>query len=138
MPLKEPQSMDECVYFSNRILGEKGKARVWVFREKCPKCNEGLMGKPLDAKTGRPKIRTKEFQCPKCKYSLPQEEYEDSLNANIQYTCPHCQNKDELQISFKRQKVRIENPETGKKKTKQAIRFQCSKCSKNIDIIKFK
>ena len=60
MALREPVSMDECVYFTNRNIG-KGKIRAWVFRENCPKCNKGLMGKPRDSKTGKAKIRTEEY-----------------------------------------------------------------------------
>ena len=39
MALKEPSSMDECIYFTNRTLvGGKGKIRAWVYRKFCPKC----------------------------------------------------------------------------------------------------
>ena len=34
MALREPASMDECVYFTNRNVG-KLKIRSWVFRENC-------------------------------------------------------------------------------------------------------
>ena len=47
--MKEPESMEECVYFTRRD-NEKGKIKVWVFREKCPNCNDELMGKPKDPK----------------------------------------------------------------------------------------
>jgi len=69
MALQEPKSMDECVYFTNRLLGN-GKIRAWVFREQCPKCGKGLMGKPRDPKTGRAKIRSEEYVCPSCSIHL--------------------------------------------------------------------
>ncbi len=135
MTLVEPKSMDECVYFTNRIL-DKGKIRCWVFKEKCPKCEKSLMGKPRDPKTGKPKIRADEYQCPDCKYTLPQQEYEDSLTANIQYTCRHCDHSGELQIPFKRKKVKIIDEVEMKSKMIESLRFQCQKCSKNLDITK--
>lgn len=135
MVLQQPKSMDECIYFTNRLF-ENGKIKSWVFRGKCPKCGKGIMRKPKDEKTGRPKIRAKEYVCPECKYAVDCSEYEDTLSINIEYICPHCQHSDELQTSFKRKKIQRLNEETGKKETVEAIRFQCSKCGKNIDITK--
>ena len=103
--LQEPKSMDECVYFTNRIL-DKGKIKAWVFKE----------------------------QCPKCAYKLEKGEYEDSLTVNIKYTCPFCSYSGETQESFKRKKVQKINEETGKKTAVDAVGFQCEKCKKNIDI----
>ena len=135
MTLKEPTSIEEYVYFTNRIIGN-GKVRAWVFRELCPKCKEGLMGKPKDPKTGKIKIRADNYECPKCKYSATTEEYEDTLTCNVKYTCPHCSNEGEIQVPFKRKKVQIFNEETMKKKAVDVIRFQCQKCNQNIDITK--
>ena len=134
MVLQEPKLMDECVYFTNRTIGN-GKIRVWVLRERCPKCKEGLMGKPRDPKTGKPKIRSEEYVCPKCNYSALIQEYEDTLTANIKYTCQHCGNEGEIQIPYRRKKVQILDEEM-KKKTVDALRFQCGKCNQNIDITK--
>src|SRR3989344_670912 len=133
MALVEPKSMDECVYFTNRVL-DKGKIRCWVFKEKCPKCGKSLMGKPRDPKTGKVQIRAKEFKCPECNYTLPEQEYENSLTANIQYTCQYCGNQGEIQSQFKRKKVQIFDEVKLKKKTFESLRFQCQKCGKNIDI----
>lgn len=133
--LTQPASMDECVYFTNRSLNS-GKIKAWVLRGLCPKCNKGLMGKPRDPKTGKPKTRAEEYACPECSYSLNELEYEDTLQASIQYTCPHCSNPGETQIPFKRKKVQIFNEEKAKKETKEVLRFQCSKCNQNIDITK--
>ena len=136
MILIEPKSMDECVYFSNRLLNEKGKAKCWVFKEKCPECGNGLMGKPKDPKTGKTKIRAKEYKCPSCNYTADEQTYEDTLTASVQYTCQYCGNNGKIQIPFKRKKVQIINEETLSKKTVEGLRFQCEKCSKNIDITK--
>ena len=131
--MKEPASMDECIYFTNRVT-DKGKLKAWVFKEKCPKCGLGLMGKPVEK--GKVKIRAKEYVCPECKYTVDKDEYEPTLFVNIKYICPHCSNPGELSIPFVRKKVAFVNEATGKKKLVESIRFQCQKCSKNIDITK--
>ena len=145
MALVEPKSMDECVYFTNRVL-DKGKIRCWVFREKCPKCGKGLMSKPKNPKTGKIQIRAKEFKCPECSHTLPEKEYEDTLTANIQYTCPYCSHNGEIQVPFKRKKIKIvfrssvygsdESEEDKRTGMAESLRFQCQKCSKNLDITK--
>lgn len=132
--LKEPESMEECVYFTYRNVKD-GKVRAWVSREKCPKCNNALMGKPR-GENGKIRIRAKEYVCPSCGFIMQEEEYEDTLTCNIKYTCPYCSNEDETQVPFKRKKVSVLNEETGKKTSLEVIRFQCKKCSKNIDITK--
>lgn len=136
MTLKEPESMDECVYFTNRLLDNEGYIKTWVFRELCPKCQKSLMGKPRDKKTGKAKIRANEYQCPSCKYQEEKGEYEDKLTANIKYKCPFCENEDETQVSFKREKVRRFNEEKQKKETVDALIFDCSKCKKRIEVTK--
>ncbi len=136
MGLKEPKSMDECIYFTNRSIGEKGKLKAWVFKQKCPKCGKALMGKPRDPKTGKPKIRAKEYVCPSCKHTEEKQAYEETLNICVKYTCPHCGHQAELETQFKRKKVQIFNEEKQKKVSIPSIRFQCSKCGENIDITK--
>ena len=64
--LKEPESMDELVYYTNRDLDNGGEAVCWVRRGKCPKCGKGMMGKPRNPKTGKAKIRASEYVCPEC------------------------------------------------------------------------
>jgi len=135
MALVEPKSMDECVYFTNRIL-DKGKIRCWVFREKCKQCNNSLMGKPKDPKTGKTQIRANKYKCPSCNYTIDEQTYEDSLTANIQYTCKYCSYNVEIQVPFKRKKVKVFDEEGLKGKMIESLRFQCQKCSKNIDITK--
>ncbi len=135
MALREPTSMDECVYFTNRT-SDKGKIRAWVFREQCPKCHEGLIGKPRDPKTGKPKIRAEEYVCSKCAYTVPLEEYEDTLTANVQYTCSKCMKNGETQIPYRRKKVKVFDEEDQKEKTADALQFQCQYCSEKINITK--
>jgi hypothetical protein len=135
MALRQPQSMDECVYFTNRADKQGNKIKCWVFRELCPQCKEGLMGKPRDPKTGKPKIRAEEYACQKCQFTMEKEAYEDTLTANIEYVCS-CSNNGEIQASFKRKKVQRVDEESQKKVTVDAIRFQCQKCGKNIDVTK--
>jgi DNA-directed RNA polymerase subunit M/transcription elongation factor TFIIS len=133
--MKEPTSMEECIYFSNRTLGE-GKLKAWVFKENCPKCKSALMGKPKDEKTGKPKIRAKEYVCPSCTHTLEKEDYEDTLTINVKYTCPHCSHSGETQQPFKWKNIQRLNEETGKKQAIKSIRFQCEKCKKDIDVTK--
>ena len=131
--MKEPASMEECIYFTNRVT-DKGKLKAWVFKEKCPKCGLGLMGKPVEK--GKIKIRAKEYICPECKYTIDKDKYEPTLLVNIKYTCPYCSNPGEISIPFVRKKVAFTDETTGKKQLVESMRFQCQKCSKNIDITK--
>ncbi|MGV8169151.1 MAG: hypothetical protein ACP5N3_03790 [Candidatus Nanoarchaeia archaeon] len=125
MALKEPESMDELVYFTRRTT-EDGKVRAWVFREKCPKCKKGMMGKPHDEKTGKVKIREKEYICPECKHTVPAQEYEDTLTTNIEYTCGGCSKSGQTTAPYKRKTY------MGAK----AILFECQFCHKKIPITK--
>lgn len=133
MPIKEPTSASECVYFTNRELS-KGYIKAWVFKGLCKKCNANIMEKPRDKK-GKIKIREKEYICSACGNTENEKEYLERLTANVKYKCPFCSYEDEIQLPFKRKKVRINNEE-GNQKTVESLRFQCSKCSKNIDITK--
>ena len=132
--LNEPESMEECVYYTFRGIGD-GEAKAWVFKEKCPKCGKGLMGKPKYEK-GKVKIRAKEYVCPECGYAAEKSEYEESLTANIIYTCPHCKFEGKTQIPFVRKKVQIFFEDEQKKKAVDSLRFQCGKCGKDVDITK--
>lgn len=126
MKLVEPNSMEECVYFTNRAVGENftGNARCWVFREKCPKCKKAFMGKPVEH--GKIKIRAAEYVCPSCGYSEEKTSYEEKLTANIDYICPKCKFAGQTQMPFKRKSV------MGVK----TLRFNCEKCNETIDITK--
>src|SRR3989338_522541 len=124
MALKQSQSAEECVYFTNRTI-DNGKARVWVFKKECPKCHKAVMGKPRD-KTGKVMIRAKEYVCPNCGYKEDKKTYEESLTANIEYKCPHCGYEGEIQVPFKRKKV--EGVDT--------LQFLCQNCSGKINVTK--
>jgi len=132
--MNEPKSMDECVYFTRRN-DKDGKVVVWVFRSACTKCHEGLMGKPIDAKTGKFKIRSPEYVCPKCGFKLNEEEYEETLTACIKYECS-CGYNGEMEIPFKRKKVMRLDEESGKKKAVDALVFECEKCKKKFYVKK--
>ena len=136
MTLKEPESMSECVYFTNRTLNNEGYIQAWVFKEECPKCKKSLMGKPKNPKTGRPKIRATEYICDSCGHIEEKEEYEEKLTTNIKYKCPYCGNEDETQVPFIRKKVSRFNEEKQKKETVEAVIFNCSKCDKRIELTK--
>lgn len=82
-----PSSMDLCIYFTNRETPEVGKIVAWVRRKECEKCHNGFMGKPIDPKTKRPKIRATEYVCPKCGFSVEKLEYESNCIVQIEYTC---------------------------------------------------
>lgn len=132
--LKEPESMEGCIYYTFRGVGE-GEVKAWVFRQKCPKCGKGLMSKPKDEK-GKVKTRAEEYVCSECGYTIAEDEYEKGLIANIKYTCPYCKFVGETTIPFHRKKVQILDEEEQKKKLVEVLRFQCGKCGKNIDITK--
>jgi len=124
--LVEPKSMEECVYFTNRNIGEKfnGTARCWVFRQQCPKCKKAFMGKPVV--DGKAKIRALEYVCPNCKYTVDKQSYEDTLTANVDYVCPACQFHGGIALPFKRKKV----------EGVLTLRFPCEKCAAPIDVTK--
>lgn len=125
MELREPENMDELVYFSRRSTPE-GKVRAWVFRELCPKCEKELMSKPLDEKTGRPKIRAKEYVCPSCAFVVPDKEYEESLELCVDYVCGACNHDGKTKIPYKRKSF------MGVK----AFVFECDSCKTKIPITK--
>jgi DNA-directed RNA polymerase subunit RPC12/RpoP len=123
MALQEPTSMEQCSYFTRRNIGD-GEVMVWVSKNKCDKCNEGIMEKPKEK--GKTKIRAKEYVCTSCGNIVEKAENEEKLFASIKYTCPKCRNQGELQVPFIRKK--IQGAET--------LRFQCQKCNENIDVTK--
>ncbi len=134
MAIERPNSMDELVYYTRRA-DDQGRVEVWVFRGPCPECEKGIMGKPKNPKTGKAKIRAKEYVCPECMHVVDKEDYEDTLKANVQYTCS-CGNSDTIRIPFERKKLRVEI--RGKKKTKLGVSFNCAKCNEEIKVVKLK
>lgn len=131
-----PESMDDLVYFTRRKLGEKGSAIAWAYRGDCPACKKAKMGKPRDEKTGKPKIRADHYVCSECDHKIPKQAYEDSLECEIQYVCPKCENKGELATPFKRKSFPIVDPDTGKKKAAKAIVFHCESCNEKLGVTK--
>ena len=103
MALKVPETMDESLYFTNRQIGD-GHILAWVYKKECPKCKKTKMGKPVDPKTGKVKIRAKEYVCPECGFTEEKVEHEESLTLEAQYTCPHCGKEGESTGIFKRKK----------------------------------
>jgi predicted RNA-binding Zn-ribbon protein involved in translation (DUF1610 family) len=82
--LVEPKSAEELYYYTDRDIGS-GSARVWVFKLKCPKCNNYVQ-KPRD-KNGKPIKKADYYECQKCGFRMDAKEYESKLIANIQYKC---------------------------------------------------
>ncbi|HLC72211.1 MAG TPA: hypothetical protein VJH37_01380 [Candidatus Nanoarchaeia archaeon] len=135
MALTPPASMDDCVYFTNRTLGDS-RIKAWVLRKQCPKCKNGLMQKPRDPKTGKYKLRAKDYQCPSCKYQAPIEEYECTLTMSILYTCPKCKKSNEIQVPFKRKKAKMFDEVNGKYVTVDAVQFNCQSCQQKMFVTK--
>ena len=121
---KFPNSMEELVYWTNRSIGEKGKAACWVYKQDCPKCKKAKMGKPVEK--GKVKTRAKEYVCPACNYTVEKTEYEETLEAQVEYTCPTCKAHGEAVVPFQRKM--IEGVKT--------LRVKCHSCAGNIDITK--
>jgi len=125
MELKKPNSMDECLYFTNRALGDEGFAVAWVYRKECPECKKGRLGKPLK-KDGKPDKKSPNYECPECKHQESNEEVEASLRVEIEYKCPHCGN--ESMTTTEHERVTFEGA--------KAFVFTCEKCDKKIGITK--
>lgn len=122
--MKKPESMDEVIYYTSRDIGE-GEATVWVSKQPCPKCGKALMGKPRGDK-GKVKIRAKEYVCSTCGHTVEKKEYEETLTACAEYTCPECKHKGEGEVPYKRKSV----------KGVKTLRFTCGKCNAYIDVTK--
>jgi len=101
MTIKEPQSMEELIYFTNRTLeGGKGKIKAWIYKKVCPKCGKAKMGKPVE--DGQVKIRAKEYTCPSCGFTEEKKEHEESLTLEAKYLCPNCGKEGESTTIYKR------------------------------------
>lgn len=100
MALHMPESMDECIYFTNRPVG-KGQVIAWVYRKTCPKCKKAEMGKPADK--GKVKTRATMYVCPSCGYTEEKMMHEESLQIEAQFTCPSCGKEGEARAPYKRQ-----------------------------------
>ena len=125
MAITIPEDMEDLFYFSRRTMCS-GKAMAWVYRPECPACHKAKMGKPVDKKTGKPKIRAKEYVCPGCNYTVPKEEFEETCEMEVQYTCPDCGKEGEATTLYK-----LKSFEGVK-----AYVFECSHCGKKLGITK--
>lgn len=123
--MKEPESMDELIYFTNRTLeGGKGRIRAWVYRKMCPKCGKAKMGKPIEK--GEVKIRAKEYKCPQCGYTEEKTMHEESLTLEAKYTCPECGKEGESTTLYKRKSfIGV-----------QAYIIECCNCKTKIPLTK--
>tara|TARA_Y100000034_G_scaffold127564_1_gene180519 strand:- start:232 stop:636 length:405 start_codon:yes stop_codon:yes gene_type:complete len=126
MTLTIPNSMNECLYFTNRSIGEKGHILAWVYRKECPQCHKAKMGKPIDAKTGKVKSRSLEYVCPACGYKEEKTVHEESCEVQAQYTCPECGKEGEGVTQYKRKSYQ------GAK----AYIVECEHCQAKIPITK--
>lgn len=99
---------------------------AWVFKKQCPKCKKGLMAKPRDEKTGKPKIRAAEYVCENCGYAEEKKAHEESLIVNVQYKCPYCGDEGEATTPYKRKNF----------EGIPSYVFECQKCRKKIAITK--
>lgn len=125
MSLRMPESTNECIYFTRRAF-DNGRIIAWVYRKECPECGKAKVGKPLDPKTKKPKIRADTYECPECGFSKPKQEYEESLTIEIIYTCPYCGHSGEATTEYKRKSwERV-----------KAYVFICEGCEKKIGITK--
>lgn len=124
MANKIPDSMDECLYFTNRLLDNNGSVLAWVYRKDCPKCKQAKMGKPVEK--GKVKTRSETYVCPACKYSEEKQEHEPSLLLQAQYTCPECGKDGESSAPYQRKSF----------KGVQAYVIECQHCQAKIPLTK--
>jgi len=121
--MNEPESMEDLVYFTNRTI-DAGQVTAWVYRNECPQCKKGIMGKPVVK--GKVKMRASQYVCPDCGHTVEKQEYEDTLTIQATYTCPSCGKKGETEAPFIRKKV----------KGVEMVRLPCQHCDASIDITK--
>ena len=100
MTLKEPESMDELFYFTRRTLENGGWIRAWVYRPEAPS-GKGLLSKPVDEKTGRPKVRSTVYVDDEGN-EYPCKEINKDLKLEIKYKSPHTQKEGETTVPFVR------------------------------------
>ncbi|MDP3698459.1 MAG: hypothetical protein Q8R47_02635 [Nanoarchaeota archaeon] len=121
--LRTPQSMDECIYFTNRSIDD-GEVTAWVYRKDCPKCKKAKMGKPVVK--GKVKTRAEEYVCPACGYIEQKQEHEESLQLQAKYTCPYCGKEGESTAQYKRKNY----------KGVQSFVVACQHCKEIIPVTK--
>jgi transcription elongation factor Elf1 len=123
--VKEPESMDELIYFTNRTLeGGKGKIKAWVYKKECPQCKKEKMGKPIEG--GKVKIRAKEYKCNACGFTEEKTPHEESLPLEAKYLCPSCGKEGESTAPYKRKSFM----------GVQAYVVECEHCGAKIPLTK--
>jgi predicted RNA-binding Zn-ribbon protein involved in translation (DUF1610 family) len=125
MALIQPTSTNDLLYFSNRLDGNQ-RIKAWVYKKTCPQCGKAKMGKPVDEKKGKVKIRATEYICPGCGYAEDKKSHEESCTLEAVYTCGSCGKSGEATISYKR-KTYMGVP---------SYVFECSHCGVKIAITK--
>ncbi len=123
-----PNSMNECIYFTNRTIGS-GKVMAWVYKKECPECKKSKMGKPVVK--GKVKIRATEYVCPECGHKEEKKEHEESLTLEAVYTCPNCSKEGEGTTEYIRKSFKASNG-----KSVKAYIIECSSCNQKIPITK--
>lgn len=95
-----PESMDDCLYFTNRTLENNGWVKAWVRRPPAPS-GKGLLGKPKDSKTGRPKLRST-FYVDDEGNEYDMQEINKQLFVEILYKSPYTGEEGEAKVPYKR------------------------------------
>lgn len=124
MTLTPPESMEGCLYFTNRSLDQQGNIMAWVYKKECPQCHKARMGKPVVK--GKVKIRAKEYVCPECNHTEEKVEHEESCTLNAIYTCPACNKDGEGSAPYKRKSF----------KGVKAFVVDCQHCGEKIPVTK--
>jgi hypothetical protein len=124
MMIKEPESMDDLIFFTNRTDG-RGKIKAWAYRPLCPKCKKGRLGKPMNEK-GKVAIRAEECTCKDCGFTASKEVMEDAATLEIIYVCPFCGKSGDTTTSYKRKNWQ----------GVPAYIFTCQSCQQKIGITK--
>jgi predicted RNA-binding Zn-ribbon protein involved in translation (DUF1610 family) len=134
MSLKQPGSIEECLYFTRRDLANNGNLFAWVYKKMCPKCGKAKMGKPVEK--GKVKIRAEFYVCPNCNFTEQEIPHEESCMIEVVYKCPKCGFEGEATAPYKRKKIKMFDDEKMKNVTVDAFPFECSKCHERILITK--
>ena len=124
MTIEKPNSVEECLYFTNRTIGS-GRAIAWVFRKECPKCHKGRMGKPFK-KGNKIDKKADYYVCYACGYKESNEQFENNLVLNVEYKCPDCGNESITTTEYKRKSF----------EGVPSYVFECEKCNKKIGLTK--
>lgn len=104
MALIEPQNMDDLFYFTRRKLENGGWIKAWVYRPPSPD-GKGLLSKPTNPKTGKPKVRSKIYvDDAGNEYSV--EEINKTTMLEIKYKSPYTGEEGETQIPYVRKKFK--------------------------------